>query len=162
MLAIVDQSPAVQPANNRHGHAPWRSDPDHFPRRGQSSQIGRDFERHGGVASAEDVALLMRRHCEQPVSQLARWIVGSKIVHFVDQSQTWVPLFQFDLDDMSIRPAVIALLGELGTVMDSDELAAWFVTCNEWLSDEAPIDMMEADFPAVLDAARADRFVTRG
>lgn len=158
MLAIVDQSPAV----NRDSHVQWRSDPDHFPQRGRSSEIGRVFERHGGVASVEEVALLMRLHCDQPVSQLARWIVGSKIVHFVDQSQTWVPLFQFDLDDMSIRPAVITLLGELSPVMENDELAAWFVTRNEWLSDAAPIEMMEADIQAVLDPARADRFVTRG
>ncbi len=120
------------------------------------------YSRHGGVVSAEEVALLMRRHCEQPVSQLARWIVGSKIVHLAVQSQTWVPLFQFHLDDMSIRPAISTLLGELGAVLEADELAAWFVAPNEWLSGASPLETLEADFPAVLEAARADRFVMAG
>lgn len=129
---------------------------------GADGPLAQRFARHGGVVPAEEVALLMRRHVEQPVSQLARWIVGGRVVHFTERSQTLVPLFQFFLDDMSIRPAVATLLGELGSVMDSDELATWLVTPNDWLAGASPIETLEVDFPAVLDAARADRFVAAG
>ena len=33
------------------------------------------YERRGGLASGDEVARLLRRHSEQPLSVLARWIV---------------------------------------------------------------------------------------
>ena len=155
--APVRESPV-----NHERHRPLSAELSGREHTAAAGAMAQAFVRHGGVVSAEEVALLLRRHHAQPVSQLARWIVGSKIVHFAEHSHTWVPLFQFHLDDMSIRPVIGQLLGELSPVLESEELAAWFVTPNAWLSNALPIEAVEADTVAVLDAARADRFVTAG
>ncbi len=157
MHASVEQTGVSRPGNERVASVARAGS---WP--ALTGPVAASFARQGGVVSAEDAALLMRRHCEQPVSQLARWIVGSHIVHFNDMCQTWIPLFQFYLDDMSIRPEIGALLAELAPVMEGDELAHWFVTANDWLAGASPLETLEADFSSVLEAARADRFVTAG
>ncbi len=124
--------------------------------------IRQAYSRQGGLLSGEEVSLLMRRHCDQPMSQLARWIVDLNIVSLDSQGQIWIPLFQFDQADMTIKPAVAAVLAELSPLLDGHELAVWFASANEWLSGASPLDAVALDSPAVLKAARADRFVIRG
>lgn len=124
--------------------------------------LERAFQSTGGVASAEEIAVLLRRQREQPLSQLARWIVGRQIVHFERCGQTLVPLFQFDLDDMSIRTDVSATLEEIAPALDAEELARWFATPNAWLAGEAPVVRIATDPGAVIHAARDDRFVSTG
>ena len=83
-------------------------------------------------------------------------------VNFERQSQTLVPLFQFDLSDMSLRPSVTAILRELTDVFDDLALALWFAEPNAWLADSSPVDVLTSDPDSVLAAARADRFIARG
>ena len=120
------------------------------------------YSLHGGLASPDEVARRLRLRSEQPISVLARWIVARKIVNFVWQSQTLIPLFQFELQDMSLRISAVKAIAELTSVFDDWELALWFVQANAWLRDIAPIDRIEEDEAAVLEAARADRFIARG
>jgi hypothetical protein len=120
------------------------------------------YRRTGGLVNCDEAALLLRRHREQPISVLARWIVARAVVSFSWQSQTLLPLFQFDLCDMSLRHGAAEVIGELSGVFDNLDLAAWFTEPNAWLANAAPVDALETDQPAVLQAARADRFVVRG
>ena len=73
-----------------------------------------------------------------------------------------MPLFQFDLADMSIRPDAAAVLAELVGTLDDWELARWFAEPNAWLRGRMPVEALALDAQAVLDAARADRFVAHG
>jgi hypothetical protein len=116
----------------------------------------------GGIASGEQVALLLRRCHEQPLSRLARWIVAREVVSFDGAGMTWLPLFQFEPASMSVRPEVAAVIRELAQVFDDGELAAWFVRPSDWLRGAAPVDALAVCPSAVRDAARADRFVVRG
>ena len=120
------------------------------------------YHRTGGLASSDDVLLLMRRRTLQPISLLARWIVAQRVVSFEWQSQKMLPLFQFDLADMSVRSEVSAVLDELSGTFDDWGLATWFAEPNSWLQDAAPVDMIDFDRAAVLSAARADRYIARG
>ncbi len=72
-----------------------------------------------------------------------------------------MPLFQFDLADMSLRPAAASVIGELSGAFDELDLAAWFAEPNAWLANAAPMDALESDPLAVLQAARADRYIAR-
>jgi hypothetical protein len=119
------------------------------------------YRRKGGLVSCDEAAMLLRRHHDQPISVLARWIVARKLVSFVWQSETLVPLFQFELADMSLRAAASDVVAELAGAFDDLELAAWFTRPNCWLGNAAPVDTIEADAPAVLQAARADRYIAR-
>ncbi len=120
------------------------------------------YERSGGLMRSEEVLFLLRRRSSQALSQLARWIVDQRVVSFEWRADRLLPMFQFDLADMSIRPEAAAVLAELAGVFDDWELASWFAEPNSWLQHRSPATALQADRQAVLDAARADRFVAHG
>jgi acyl-CoA synthetase (AMP-forming)/AMP-acid ligase II len=120
------------------------------------------YRRAGGLVSSDEVALLLRRRTAQPISLLARWIVARNVVSFEWQLQTLVPLFQFDLSDMSLRCGTAEVIEELSGAFDDWDLARWFAQPNSWLRNAAPVDVIDADQPAVMQAARADRYIARG
>jgi hypothetical protein len=128
----------------------------------QHSAMADAYRRTGGLLSGDQTVLLLRGHAAQPISRLARWIVGRRIVSYVWQAQTLVPLFQFDRADMSLRNDASQVIDELADTFDDWELAEWFAQPNAWLQGAAPVDLIDADLPAVLQAARADRFIARG
>jgi len=57
---------------------------------------------------------------------------------------------------------VAAALSELTAVMTYDEVAHWFSLPNKWLNGDVPAQLLMIDVPAVLAAARTDRFVAKG
>lgn len=120
------------------------------------------FRATGGVVCGDDLATLVRSRSEQPVSIIARWIVERLAVSFEWQAQTMLPMFQFDLPGLTLRPRVAAVVQELRDVFDDWDLALWFAESNAWLCGAAPVDVIGGDPVAVLDAARADRFIARG
>ncbi len=128
------------------------------------------FSGTGGLVSGDDLAELIRHRCEvagwlpesQPVSLVARWIVTRSVVSLNSPWGPMFPLFQFDLPTASVVDAMAPLLDELRPVFDDVELALWFVTPNEWLGGSRPVSAMHHSLPAVLQAARADRFVAGG
>jgi hypothetical protein len=122
----------------------------------------RAFRPGGGLVGGDELARLLRSRFWQPISVLARWIVGREVVSFEWQSNTMLPLFQFDLSTMTVRPRVADVLREITDVFDDWEVALWFAQPNAWLDDHAPVAVLELDSQAVLDAARADRFIARG
>ena len=117
------------------------------------------FQRHGGLATADEVVRLMRRRSDQPISTLARWIVDRSIVHFAWQGVTLLPLFQFDRDRMLPDPIVITIVRELCGAYDDWEIALWFVIPNPSTNGVAPVDAFQSHPSAALAAARMDRFV---
>jgi hypothetical protein len=122
----------------------------------------RAYHRNGGVADAEYITQLLRKRTLQPISTLARWIVARHVVSFVWRSQTLLPLFQFDLSDMSLNASASAAAHELSGAYDDWGVASWFARPNPGLQDRTPVDLIAVDPAAVLDAAREDRFVARG
>ncbi len=120
------------------------------------------YRASGGLATGNEVVRLMREICDQPVSVLARWIVQREVVCFIWKSEHLLPMFQFELRSMSLLPHLQAILSELVPVFDEWELALWFAQPNSWLQGAAPVDLIGVDSSAVLDAARADRFVATG
>jgi len=117
---------------------------------------------HGGLMRGDELARLLRSREHQPISLLARWIVGREVISFDWQANTLLPLFQFDLASTSVRPVVADVLRELTDVFDDSDLALWFAVPNVWLDDHAPVDVLDRDPRCLLDAARADRFIARG
>lgn len=128
------------------------------------------FSGTGGLVSGDDLAELIRHRCEVagwlpdslPVSLVARWIVSRSVVSIESPWGPLFPLFQFDLPTASVVDGMGPLLAELRPVFDDVELALWFVTPNDWLAGARPVSAMHHSFPAVLQAARADRFVAGG
>jgi hypothetical protein len=119
------------------------------------------FRAHGGLLSGEELARRVRGRYEQPISTVARWIVSRSIMSFSWQTQTLVPSFQFGRPDMTLKSPVERVVCELQAVFDDWELVLWFAQPNAWLEDASPVDLLAEDEMAVLQAARADRFIAR-
>ena len=128
----------------------------------QFLDMSRAFAAHGGWVGGDEIARRMRRHWDQPISVLARWIVRREIVNIVSHSQILIPVFQFSGDDLQTRLVVRAALAELKGVFDDWEIAAWFAQPNVWLGEQRPLDLVSGNHVAVIEAARADRFIARG
>jgi len=121
-----------------------------------------DFSAYGGAATGDDVAERLRVCVRQPVSALARWIVDKQVITFSCGSRLMLPLFQFDFDQGCVRSNAAAALLELKGVMTDNEVACWFAQPNTGLDGGVPAQRLLIDFPAVLAAARVDRFVVKG
>jgi hypothetical protein len=151
---------AAQPApiSRLRAAAPlWPPDAD-----ARASEVLRAFRRTGGLVSGDELTFLLRGHTSQPISMLARWIVERRVLSFGGHGAYLLPMFQFDRTDMTVRRHVTAILDELEGTLDDWDLATWFALPNAWLGDDAPVDALPLDPQAVLHAARADRFISRG
>ncbi len=120
------------------------------------------YRLYGGIASDSEVIDMLRQCSDQPMSRLARWIVARDVVSFDCQGTTWLPLFQFEGELLSVRPAVTSAIQELADVFDDWELATWFALPNTWLQGTTPVEAITICPFAVREAARADRFIARG
>jgi hypothetical protein len=116
----------------------------------------------GGLASKDDLDRLLQ-DCRfgDPVS-LADRLDAGEIFGFDWQHRVWIPMFQFDLGDLSVKHGPQQVRAELSGEFYGWALAAWFAQRNAWLNNRRPVDLLGADLPAVLEAARADRFVATG
>lgn len=122
----------------------------------------RTFRNTGGVARGDEVVDMLQAAHSFDVAHLARAIVNREILSFEWRDELWLPLFQFDLKDMTLREAPRRVAAELACAFDGWALALWFATPNAWLAGRIPVEVI-GDYPAdVFHAARADRFVAMG
>jgi hypothetical protein len=111
----------------------------------------------GGLARSDDLdRLLQDCRLAQPVS-LAGRLDSGEIFGFDWQRRLWVPMFQFDLRDLSIKRVPQHVRAALSGAFHGWTLAAWFTQRNPRLNLQRPIDLIDTDLPAVLEAARTDR-----
>ncbi len=116
----------------------------------------------GGTARADDLALLLDEHHQGSFVNLAKRLVSGDVFSFQWQDHFWVPMFQFNRQDMSVKHEVHRVVRELDGVLDSWMLACWFTEPNHWLKGRRPVDLVDRQFSDVLGAARADRLVAAG
>lgn len=119
----------------------------------------RAYRRSGGLAREAEI-LDRSAECRSP-----GWRVDSTngtIICFEWAQRFWLPWFQFDPADMSLRPGPARVIAELSPIFDGWEMASWFAKTNLWIADAKPIDLVDECLAAVLGAARADRFIAAG
>ncbi len=115
------------------------------------------YGKEGGLASTDEVVHLMRPHWRQPISMLAKWIVGRKVLSFSWHSQILLPFFQFDAPRMTPKQVIVDCSIELGDLVDDEGLAAWFVRPSEWLDGRIPLDLTSDDPDLAVNAAARTR-----
>ncbi len=118
------------------------------------------FRASGGLARLQEVADRCERRGGPDIPTLSACLARKEIICFEWQSQLWMPLFQFNPLDMTIRPQIQPVVAELSCIYGRWDLAYWFSQPNPWLADRAPADALLSDLPTVLQAARADRFIS--
>jgi hypothetical protein len=120
------------------------------------------FRASGGLARGDDLVRWLQGHSNGDVASLARLIVTAELFSFEWRDTFWVPMFQFDLDDLSIKRGPRKVLTELATEFDSWNLAVWFAQPNSWLNNARPVDQLDHNLAAVLRAAHSDRLIAAG
>jgi hypothetical protein len=119
----------------------------------------RAFRRSGGLAREAEV-IDRSQACNSP-----GWRVDcltGAIICFEWEQRFWLPWFQFDPADMSLRPGPARVIAELAPVFDGWGIATWFAQPNLWLANARPVDLIDECLASVLGAARADRFIAAG
>lgn len=118
------------------------------------------FRASGGLVRSEDlVRLLADYHLDEERPPLGDWLHSGVLFAVPWQRRWWLPMFQVDLTDLRCRYDARQVRRELPTELDAWQVAAWFARPNGWLNDARPVDQLTRNLPAVLNAARADRFV---
>jgi hypothetical protein len=124
----------------------------------QFVEMLRAFRRSGGLVRADVLDRAQTRCAQWPGVDT----IGSTMIWFEWSTRLWLPWFQFDPADLSLRPGPAAIIAELSPVFDGWDMAIWFARPNLWIADARPIDLIDECLPSVLGAARADRFITAG
>ena len=120
------------------------------------------FRASGGIARGDDLARLLEYLDRGDFISLARLIAERKVFGFAWGETWWIPMFQFELHDLSLSARAQAVVAELSGAYNGWPLACWFAEPNDGLRQRRPVDLLRSDLPAVLEAARADRLVAHG
>ena len=110
------------------------------------------FLREYEVLDADQVHELFGSRARNRSALAARWRSGKKIFAVQHRGRFLYPAFQFDSQGRP-RQVISKVLAVLGTEVGGWQTALWFVTPNGWLDEEKPVDMLEREPHAVLDAA---------
>lgn len=141
--------------------APWSDEPvGDAPTSGGFVRLLDAFRASGGTVPGDVLAgLLQDHHCGDFIS-LARLIVTGQLFAFEWCGSLWIPMFQLDPHDLSIRLGPQRVRAERSGAACGWPVAAWFARPNAWLGQQKPVDLLDIALPAVLNAARdgqADR-----
>ena len=120
------------------------------------------FRITGGVARGDELAMMLEDLKMGNVASLGRALASGEVCSFQWRSAFWIPMFQFDLDNLAFKHGPRKILRELAGVFDGWTLTAWFAQPNTWLNGRKPVDLLGTNLPAVFEAARADRYVAVG
>lgn len=115
------------------------------------------FRATGGMAGGAELANRLNVLGCGGYARLARCIVSQQVFSFAWNGEFWVPLFQFDTSNWSVRSGLRPLLLELTAVSDGASIARWFVQPNHFLQGDAPLTRWQVTPTAVLEAARSER-----
>lgn len=120
------------------------------------------YRQSGGLAQAGEVASMCNQSGACPLSLLADGVIKRDLISVDWQARIWIPLFQFNRPEMSMREGLRNVLAELVVVYNAWDVALWFSQPNPWLADNTPADTLANSAQDVLHAARAERFVATG
>jgi hypothetical protein len=115
------------------------------------------YRASGGILCGDDLARCLEDHGRGDFAWLAGLIVSGEVFSFDWHHRFWLPMFQFDAHDLSTRQAPRQVLARLSTEFDGWELAWWFAEPHARLNHRRPVDLLDSNLHAVLDAADADR-----
>jgi hypothetical protein len=119
------------------------------------------FRLSGGLATGHEIAARMERAQSRSLATLGQRIASGELISFLWSGNFWLPWFQFG-SDMQVTDVAEGVIGELGDVLDGWELTQWFAQPQPSLEGKAPIELVAARTPAVIEAARLARFIARG
>ncbi len=111
----------------------------------------------GGIANGDDLGRLLEDHRLVDFVSLASLMDHDDVFGFGYRHAFWIPMFQFDLGDFSLRHGARQVAAEFAAVFDGWSLTGWFGRSHRALGGQRPADVLSATPASVVAAARADR-----
>lgn len=115
------------------------------------------FRSTGGTAPGEVASRLLETHQVGNTDSLADLICTNQVFGFEWRAKLWIPMFQFDLQDLSLKRGAQQVRAALPSLWYGWVLASWFATPNAQLEGLRPVDLLASDFDAVMSAAQSVR-----
>ncbi len=111
------------------------------------------IEEFGGLSSAE-IADLAGSRAANRAALANRWRAEGRVFSVPLADGQRYPGFQFD-EQTRPRPAIARALASLTQASDLSpwQLALWFTSANGYLGGKRPVDLLDADSDAVVEAA---------
>lgn len=120
----------------------------------RNAEFRADFLARYDVLDAEQVHALYGSKADNTAALAGRWRSAERIFGLEYEGRTVYPAFQFDINGKP-KAVVARILKALG-LRSGWQIASWFTAPSGWLSDDqCPVDVMDTDLDAVVDAARA-------
>lgn len=111
------------------------------------------LRKSGGIAQADDLARLLEDHHLGDFVSLAWLVTHCNVFGFAFHASFWIPMFQFDLRDLSLSQGVAPVVLELADEFDGWSLTNWFAQPHSRLDLRRPVDVVETSPALVLSAA---------
>lgn len=105
-----------------------------------------------GALTSEEVNDLAGSRANNRSALATRWRKEGRIFSVEHCGRIYFPTFQFDRTGKPL-PIIAKVIEHLGVDEKGWQLALWFLTNNGWLGGRRPIDLLESDPDAVVDAA---------
>jgi len=116
----------------------------------------------GGLLDADELLGELRQQTSQPLSWMARRIASREFISFTFRHAIWIPKFQFSSEgSYEPRPLVACVAREMAGLRADWDLLEWFLGSNDSLDGQRPVDLLDSNDAAVLQAARADASAMR-
>jgi hypothetical protein len=107
------------------------------------------FRASGGTAPSGIVSRLLDDHRMAHAKTLAELILSQQVFGFEWRSTLWIPMFQFDLDNLALKNSPQRLRSALPSAWSGWSVASWFATPDIRLEGHTPADALDVDFEAV-------------
>lgn len=111
------------------------------------------FRATGGTAPGAMVARLLEEHQGGRTVSLAKRVFTHQLFGFDWRANFWIPMFQFRTGDLGVKPTAQQVRAALPADWSGWTVACWFAAPNLQLDGVSPVDALDRDFDAVLQAA---------
>lgn len=115
------------------------------------------FRPSGGTVPGEILGRLLQEHHPGEDVSLARLVFSGQVFGFEWRGNLWLPMFQFEPADLSIRAGPQEIRAALPAGWPGWRQAAWFAQPQARLGGQCAADLLVTRLPAVLAAALAAR-----
>ena len=113
------------------------------------------FRATGGTAPGEIVGSLLEEHQVGDAVSLTKLVCTGQVFGFEWRASLWIPMFQFDADDLSLKAGPQRVRAELPPLWSGWTLASWFAAPNARLDGRSPTDTLDSNLDAVLTSAQS-------
>ncbi len=115
------------------------------------AELAREF----GLLTSAEVAELAGSRARNRAALANRWTKEGRVFAVPHGGQLLWPGFQFDAQGQP-RPVVAEVLRSFADEPSPWALALWFTSHTGWLDGRRPVDLLETEPGAVVEAARAE------